>query len=300
VFDSELQARAAQKSRLDDVSPAGLAKTRAITKSQLSRLQAFNRSALGPKDQVSYDVVLYGLQASNESNARFAYGTPGGGQPYQLCQLAGIYSQGPSFLDTQHIIETKADADAYLARLEAMAITMTQEIDAARQDIGVRVVPPDFALAKTLLQMNQLRAPAADKSTLVESLARRTKEKQIPGDWSAASAKIVRDKFYPALEQQIALIKEMQKGASHDAGVWRLPDGDAYYRASLKSSATTDKEPAEIHRLGLEVVADTTAKIDALMKKQGLTKGTVGERMTALGPAETRLDFQFSSDWNVQ
>jgi len=275
-------ARAAQKSRLDDVSPAGLAKTRAITKSQLARLQAFNRSALGPKDQVSYDVVLYGLQASNESNARFAYGTPGGGQPYQLCQLAGIYSQGPSFLDTQHIIETKADADAYLARLEAMAITMTQEIEAARQDIGLRVVPPDFALAKTLLQMNQLRAPAPDKSTLVESLVRRTREKHIAGDWSSPAAKIVKDKFYPALERQIALVKEMQKGAVHDAGVWRLPDGEAYYRASLKSWASTDKSPEEIHKLGLEVVADTTAKLDALMKTQGLTKGSVGQRLKAM------------------
>jgi len=275
-------ARAAQKSRMDDASPAGLAKSRAITKSQLARLKTFNRSALTPKDQVSYDVILYGLESSDESNARFAYGVPGGGQPYQLSQLNGIYSQGPSFLDTQHIVETKADAEAYLARLEAMATMMTQEIQAARHDIALGVTPPDFALAKALLQMNQLRAPVADKSTLVESLARRTKEKQIPGDWSAASTKIVRDKFYPALEQQIALIKEMQKGASHDAGVWRLPDGDAYYRASLKSSATTDKEPAEIHRLGLEVVADTTAKIDALMKKQGLTKGSVGQRLKTM------------------
>jgi len=92
----------------------------------------------------------------------------------------------------------------------------------------------------------------------------------------------VRDKLYPALDRQIALIKEMQKGASHDAGVWRLPDGEAYYRASLKSWASTDKEPAEIHRLGLEVVADTIAKLDVLMKTQGLTKGSVGQRLKTM------------------
>ena len=74
----------------------------------------------------------------------------------------------------------------------------------------------------------------------------------------------------------------MQKGAGHDAGVWRLPDGEAYYRASLKSWASTDKEPAEIHRLGLEVVADTIAKLDGLMKTQGLTKGSVGQRLKAM------------------
>jgi len=274
--------RAAQKSRLDDASPSGLAKTKAITRNQLSRLKAFNRSALSPKDQVSYDVVLYRLEADNGSNARFAYGLPGGGQPYQLSQLNGIYSQGPSFLDTQHSIETRADAGAYLARLEGLASAMTQEIEAARRDIGLGVVPPDFALAKALLQMNKLRAPAADKSTMVESLVRRTGEKHIAGDWGAQAAKIVQGKIYPALERQIALVQAMQKGASHDAGVWRLPDGEAYYRASLKSSATTDKEPQEVHRLGLEVVADTAAKLDALMKTQGLTKGSVGQRLKTM------------------
>jgi len=275
-------ARAAEKSQFDDASPGGLAKTRAITKGQLSRLKAFNRSALGPKDQVSYDVVLYGLESHNQANTRFAYGAPGSGQPYQLSQLNGIYSEAPSFLDTQHIIETRADAEAYLARLEAMATVMTQEIEAARHDIGMRVVPPDFALGKTLLQMNKLRAPAPDKSTLVESLVRRTGEKHISGDWNAAASKIIQEKIYPALERQIALVKEMQKSAVHDAGVWRLPDGEAYYRASLRSWATTDKEPAEIHRLGLEVVADTTARLDALMKTQGLTKGSVGQRLKSM------------------
>jgi uncharacterized protein (DUF885 family) len=275
-------ARAAQKSRLDDASPAGLAKSRAITKSQLARLTAFNRSALTPKDQVSYDVVLYGLESGSESDARFAYGTPGGGQPYQLSQLNGIYSQGPSFLDTQHVIETKADAQGYLARLEAMATMMIQEIQATRHDISMHVVPPDFALDKTLLQMNKLRAPAPDKSTMVESLVRRTKEKHISGDWSADASQIVKEKVYPALERQIALVNEMRKSAVHDAGVWRLPDGEAYYRASLKSWASTGTEPAEIHRLGLEVVANTTAKIDALMKKQGLTKGSVGQRLKSM------------------
>ena len=80
----------------------------------------------------------------------------------------------------------------------------------------------------------------------------------------------------------MALVREMQKHATHDAGVWRLPDGAAYYKASLKSWATTDKSPEEIHKLGLEVVADSTAKIDALMKAQGMTKGSVGDRLRAM------------------
>jgi uncharacterized protein (DUF885 family) len=275
-------ARAWQKSRLDDASLAGIAKSKAITASQLSRLKAFDRAALSAKDQISYDVILYGLSTNDAANRRFSYGAGGAGQPYIISQLTGSYSQDPSFLDTQHTIATKPDADAYLARLAGFAVTMDQEIEATRHDVALGVVPPDFALAKTLLQMNQLRAPAPDASPLVESVVRRTKEKAIAGDWKTPAAKIVQEKIYPALERQIALVKEMQKHAVHDAGVWRLPDGEAYYHASLQSWATTDKSPAEIHKLGLEVVADCIAQLEVLMKAQGMTKGSVGERLRVL------------------
>jgi uncharacterized protein (DUF885 family) len=114
------------------------------------------------------------------------------------------------------------------------------------------------------------------------SLANRAKAKKIAGDWQAQAAKLVSEKVYPALDRQIALVKQMQKGARHDAGVWALPKGGDYYRASLAYWATTDKKPEEIHKLGLDIVADHSAKLDALMKKQGLTKGTVGERLRAM------------------
>ena len=159
---------------------------------------------------------------------------------------------------------------------------MTRKSRSRATTCALGVVPPDFALAKTLLQMDQLRAPAPEKSTLVNRWCGGPRKSISPATGAAQAAKIVRDKLYPALDRQIALVKEMQKGASHDAGVWRLPDGEPITAPRSTSWATTDKEPAEIHQLGLDIVADHTAKLDALMKTQGLTKGSVGERLQAM------------------
>ena len=123
-------ARAYQKSQIDDASLAGIAKRQGDHRQPAVRLQAVDRNSLTPKGKVSYDVILYGLAVNADANKRFAYGPGGAGQPYILSQLTGSYSQGPSFLDTQHIIATKADADAYLARLADFAVTMDQEIEA--------------------------------------------------------------------------------------------------------------------------------------------------------------------------
>jgi uncharacterized protein (DUF885 family) len=274
--------RAKQKSEIDDGSEAGIERRKALTASQLARLRVFDRAGLSEPDALSYDVVMYRLRTRDTANRAFRYGNGGAGDPYVLNQLEGSYHDLPSFLDTQHTIETKADANAYIARLAGFATLLDQEVEVARHDLAMGVTPPDFALAKTLVQMQALRAAPPELSSLTTSVVRRTKAKQIPGDYAQQASQVVKDKIYPALERQIAVVTEMQKKASHDAGVWRLPEGDAYYAASLISWATTSKKPAEIHQLGLELVKDHTARIDTLMGKLGMTKGTVGERLRAM------------------
>jgi uncharacterized protein (DUF885 family) len=275
-------ARAWEKSRLDDRSLASIAGDKKRNTEQLLQMLAFDRASLSGADRISYDVVLFGLQTGEVANRRYAYGPGGAGAPYVISQLTGAYDSIPDFLDSQHQIDVKADADAYLARLEAFGVAMDQEVAVVRHDAALGCAPPDFALAKTLEQMTKLRGVAAADAVIVKSLARRAKEKNIPGDYAAQAAKIVGEKVYPALDRQIALVKDLQAHATHDAGVWKLKDGDQYYADSLINWTTSTESPAEIHQTGLDLVKSLSARTDALMKQHGLTKGTVGERLRAM------------------
>jgi uncharacterized protein (DUF885 family) len=275
-------ARAYQKSMVDDTSLAGIAKLKDVQTSQLKRLKAFARSSVSGMDQLNYDVVMYSLQTGDEAARRYSYGPVSAGQPYILSQLSGDAVNVPSFLDTQHTIETKADAGAYVTRLGALATALDQEVEVTRHDMAQGVIAPDFALAKLLLLQTKLRAPSPENSPLTESVVRRTKDKKIAGDWAAQASKVIKDKVYPALDRQIALVKEMQKKATHDAGCWKLPKGEQYYRDSLVYWATTEMSPDEINKTGMDIVKDHTAKIDAIMKTHGMTRGTVGERLAAM------------------
>jgi len=274
--------RAYEKAKLDDRSLASIAQDKARNADQLRRLKTIDRKSLSAKDGLDYDIVRYTLETQDAANRAFDYGTGGAGAPYVLSQLGGAYSGIPDFLDSQHGIETKSDADDYLARLEAFATAIDQESDVARHDAGLKVVPPDFAIDGALKQMAALRGPSPDQSTLVQSLARRTKEKNIDGDYAASAAKIVAEKVYPALDRQMALMKELRGETNHDAGVWKLPKGDEYYADSLTFWTTSDKSPADIHRVGLELVASLGARADEAMKAQGLTQASVGERYRAM------------------
>jgi uncharacterized protein (DUF885 family) len=289
----DVGARAAEKAKLDDRSLAGIAANRATVREQIIRLQLIDRDSLTGMDAVNYDVMFYTLQTADTANRLHEYGNGGigaddgpissaAGIPYVISQLTGTYSYIPDFLDSRHTIETKADADAYLARLEAFAVAMDQDAEVARHDAGLGVIPPDFSLTQTLVQLNALRGVAADQSVLTTSVARRAKEKNIAGDYGADAAKIVAEKVYPALDRQIALVRGLQPRATHEAGVWKFPDGDSYYADSLTYWTTSSMGPAEIHKAGLDVVQDYTARIGEIMKSQGMTQGTVGERLRAL------------------
>jgi uncharacterized protein (DUF885 family) len=270
------------KSKLNDRSLAFRTKERQRIRQQLSRLATFDRASLSAIDQVNYDVVLFTLQAADAANSRYDYAPVGAGIPYTVSQLTGAYLTIPDFLDAQHQVASHVDADAYLSRLAAFGEALDQESEAMRHDAGLGCTPPDFILARALPQLMNLRRVAPENSSLVSSLVRRAKEHAVPGDYLAKATRILRQQVYPALDRQIDRVRELQTQATHEAGVWKFRDGDAYYVDSIVRFTGSSLLPSEIHQLGLEAVAKSAGHIDQIMRQQGLKEGNVGERLRGL------------------
>jgi uncharacterized protein (DUF885 family) len=275
-------ALAPLKSKLTDASLAAVAKEKTDNAKHLAELKAIDRSKLSPFDQASYDTVMFTLAIEDEANRAFDYGGNGAGAPYVLSQLTGSYQSTPDFLDTQHTIETKEDADAYLARMDAFATMMDQEMEQVRHDVGLGVTPPDFVIDKMLMQMDEFLKTPAEKATIVQSLVRRAAAHDLPGDYGQHAGTIYTTKILPALGRQAAFFKDARPKAVHEAGVARLPQGGEYYRVSLKQYTTSAITPDEVHQTGLDLVASLTAEIDGLLKAQNLTRGSVGARLAAM------------------
>ena len=279
---------AAMKSRLDDRSQTKIDADRVVFRGQMDQLKAIDRSALPETEGVYYDTLDF-FGSTQIMGERFPYGGGGAPAPYTISQLTGSYQSLPDFLDTQHSIETAADAEAYLSRIAAFPTALDQETARMQADFAAGAVPPDFVIDKTLLQLANLYETAADKMVLTTSVVRRTAEKNIAGDWGARAQRIVEGEVYPALRRQADAMRARRADATHDAGVWRLPDGEAYYDWGIRSYTTSTLSGAEIHALGLEQVAALSARADGLLKAQGLTQGTVGERIAALGRDPAQL-----------
>lgn len=281
--------RAGLEFELSDNSPSAHGQEADFCAAQLKALAAFPDARLSPRARLDKATVVYALQLGADA-APFDFGANTLGDamsenagPYVVSQQSGSYASLPDFLDTQHRVDTAEDADAYLARLHEMARNLAHETERMRDDAGNGVVPPDFILANTVGQQQDMLKVSPGQSRLTLSLARRTAEEKIGGDYGDRARNLVETEVYPALARQLDQLKALQAGAGHDAGVWRFSDGEPYYAWLLRAGTTTDLTADQIHQMGLEQNRAIEARMDGLLKAQGLTQGSVGERMAALG-----------------
>jgi len=282
--------RAHLRSKLDDYSAAGQAQDLARAKAELAELRQVDRARLSEPAALDYDVVEYGLLNRIQASERFPYGSAGGRfAPYVLSQLTGPYRSIPDFLDTQHSIENQADAESYVARVSQFPRALDESLERQKQDAARGVFAPDYILDTTLKQLRSLRDPPAANTLLVASLARRAKAAGLGDSYTAQAEKIVASEVFPALDRHIATVTALRGKATHDAGVWRLPDGAAYYAGALKAATTTNMTPDEVHQLGLQQVAELEARLDPILRGHGLTQGTAGERLAQLNKEPSQL-----------
>ena len=276
-------ARAALRSQLGDRSDAGKQRLAAQVRADLDRVKALNTDGLSHAMRTSVEVVKSAYATSLEGFA-LPYGdiTVGGWRntPYVVIQNVGAYLDIPRFLDSDHAIDSAADAEAYLARLQSYAKQLDGERERVQAARAAGLVPPAFLIDKAIAQMTLSAKGTREGGHLVESIVRRTKN--IPGNWADRARSIATGEVAPALERQLAELRAQRAVATMDAGISARPHGEEFYRWALKASTTTTMSPDEVHEMGKSELERLHARMNDILKEIGYTQGSVGDRMKAL------------------
>ncbi|GAA5059888.1 DUF885 family protein [Erythrobacter westpacificensis] len=278
-------AHASLRRQLGAAGPEAQDAKAATLRADLARVRAFPTEGLDPATRTSFEVVE-SAYATAIDGMELPYGDIPVGSwrtaPYAVIQNVGAYIDLPRFLDSDHPVTDEGDAEAYIARLEEMPGVLAGELEKISEARALGVVPPDFLLDRALDQMERQVADARQGGALVESLVRRTREEGIAGNWGARATEIVTGQIAPALEAQLAELQRERALATSAPGMDAQPQGEEWYRWSLKSSTTTNMSPAEIHQLGRDTLASIDAEMDPILRSLGYTEGTPGQRMIQL------------------
>jgi uncharacterized protein (DUF885 family) len=280
---------AALKSKFDtDPAPVARAKTLARNRRAIAQLRAISPATLSDAARLNREVVLYSLETNVVAPSR--WNIDSAQRPYPIMQQGGAYFSTPDFLNTAHTIDTAADAEAYLSRLSQFATLLDNDTAEQRNQAARGFLAPGWSIDLTVGQMRKLRGVPADQSSMVESIARRSAAKGLAGDWLRRAADIVAKSIYPALDRQIAAMEQLKPTTRPGDGAWRLPNGEAIYAEALRQATTTNFNPAEVHQMGLTQVAEISAELDKILRSQGYTNGSVGERLNAVGKTQEYAD----------
>lgn len=264
--------------KLNDYTDAQAQRQRSLAERQLAAMKAeFDYDKLSPAGQLSYKMFENGVVRGREQfewrKHRFPISTNGS-------PAGGI----PVFLINQHRIETVADAEAYIARLEEVERVMGEVSANVRGQAEMGIVPPQFVFAPVRADARKVLTGApfdnGPDSTVLADFIKKVNGLNAPPEekqrlFAEAKAALT-GPFRRGYETMFAALDAIEPKATSNDGAWRLPQGADFYASALRLSTTTEMTADQIHQLGLDQVRRIHGEMERIKNQVGF-KGTLQE-----------------------
>ena len=262
----------------NDVSDAASERGLVMTQRHLAQVKAIDTSALNASAKLS---VRMFIEQSEQSIAGHQWRH----HNYPVNQMRGVHSMVPSFLINQHLIANYQEAEAYIGRIKNSALLMEQLLDQLKTREEKGIIPPQFVFPRVLKSIDNILS-GAPFDTADEQPNEDIKDSTILADFRAkiAAAELskpeqeqllaeannaLRDYLAPGYQRIHNYMSALQTNADQRHGVWKFPDGEAFYNFALRRTTTTDLTADEIHQIGLTEVDRIQNEMRTIMKTLG-------------------------------
>jgi uncharacterized protein (DUF885 family) len=274
------------KDEWDDVSDARLRSDFQKNKETYATLQSYDFGSQSDANKLNTKILGWYIKNALDGEQFFYHA-------YPLNQMFGVQSNMPNLLVNNHKLRSEGDIKAYIARLSGFTTKFDQVLEGLKIREKKGIVPPKFVIKRVLDEMKGFICTGVDKNILYTNFTGKVaKLDGLSADEKAAYAKQVADKIqtsvFGAYQKLIAYNEGLYAKATTDDGVWKLPNGDAYYRYQLRANTTTDLSPEAVHQIGLREVSRIKKEMRAILTSEGYTDTTksIGSVMQGMGQEE--------------
>jgi uncharacterized protein (DUF885 family) len=277
---------------LDDASIAADDRAIETLRAIDAELHGYERASLDAQQQLSYDIAEWLSTRGIAAAERWRF------HNYPVNQLFGVQNGFPSFMDSAHQVHDEIDAKDYVVRLTKVRKKFEQVMEGLKVREQKGIIPPTFVIEKVLAEMVAFVGTAPDANILYVSFQKKLDKTKLSTDKKTRllndAKRAINEQVYPAYRIFITYFQALKPKSNTDAGVWKLPDGDAYYADVLELSTSTKRSAKDIHDTGLAEVARIQAEMRAILSAQGRdTAQSIGAIMRALNEEPA---FLFSDD----
>ena len=254
----------------DDRSDAARDKQLEMTKRHLAIVKAIDQSNLN--DAAKLNIAMFIEQSEQQVEAdKWRY------HSYPINQMRGVHSMIPSFLINQHLIADSAEAQAYIGRIAHSTGVIDQLLEQLKVREEKGIVPPKFVFPLVLKAIDNIISGApfseGDDSTILADFSQKVRAINLSADETdkliADARAALQNNLAPSYQKLRSYLTELEAGADDKDGVWKFPEGEAFYNFALKRTTTTDLTANEIHDIGLAEVARIQNEMREIMQKVG-------------------------------
>ena len=256
----------------EDLSDGFSEKELELTKKGLQWLKdSVKVEALNKSTKLSYDLFKQQLENTIADEQYKLY-------KYPINQMHGMQAEIPAFLINMHQIKSKKDAENYISRLHKIKPLFNQLIENLKKQETAGIMIPKFVFAKVLedcknIIKGQPFDSSANKSTLLNDFETKVAKLDIDeaekSNLIVASKEALKEGVLVGYNNLITTLEAQEKVATTDDGVWKLPNGEAFFNNALKRTTTTDLTADQIHEIGLKEVARIHEEMKGIMKTVG-------------------------------
>lgn len=278
------------KEDLSDVSDQSNWEEFRSLKENFETLQRYDFDSQSKENKLNTKILrsFLGKQIEGES---FFY------HDYPVNQMFGVQSNLPSMMESSHKLRDKSDVEAYIARLYKFGVKFDQVLEGLKIREEKGIIPPLFVIDRVISEMRgfigqkaaitrdevEEEDPVESNILYVNFISKLVKIDDLSEEDKVAYRAKVKDAIgtsvFDAYSSLIAYFEVLKSKASTDAGVWKLPNGDAFYQYQLSQMTTTNYTPEEVHQIGLSEVDRIKSLMTAILSSQGYadTTKTLGE-----------------------
>jgi uncharacterized protein (DUF885 family) len=206
---------------------------------------------------------------------------------YLVNQISGPMVNLPQFLTDRHSIKDEKSFERYLGRLKEFSRVISEVKVRVMDDRDNGVMPPDFIIEKALLGMRKFYEGGAIANPLITTLSSKLEMidemyDQRKAELTQQAVTLVDQSVLPKYQEMIALFEEMLTLTDHDAGIWRIPQGEKIYQVALRSNNSTTLSAEKIHQIGLDEVARIEIDMQTILVNEGMSEGSIVSRVRQL------------------
>ena len=267
--------------KLGDASPAHQQRDFDRAKQNLADLRAYPLARQTPSQRLSTHILDWYMERAVEGE-KYQW------HNYPVNQMGGVSNGFPAFMANTHRLLARRDCEYYLQRLDALPTKFDQLFEGLRVREQKQILPPRFVVERVLKEMTDFTTQPAAVNILASSFkTRAAKIKELSeAERAAFQTRVeatVTKVVYPAYQKLIDYFNGLLPKTTTDDGVWKMPDGDAFYAYKLRANTTTTLKPQEVHDLGLREVTRIETEMRAILDANGYAGRPIGEAMVALG-----------------